>query len=63
MKVSASSAPPGAVPCYLCHRYLPQEKLADFRCIDRDACQRAATRMLGRPKQLSKRAAKKLGLG
>jgi hypothetical protein len=51
---SHKTAPAGSVCCFLCHRYLDPEKIDGHRCADRDGCQRASARMLGRAPQATK---------
>lgn len=60
---SYKTAAPGTPCCFLCHRYLDEEKLEGGRCVDRDACRRAIARLLGRAPKLSKRDKRALGIG
>lgn len=43
-------APPGHLPCFICHRYLDPAKLDDRgKCLNQLWCQKAAASMPNRP--------------
>lgn len=62
MGTTWKTAPTGAIPCFLCHRYLEPDKLEHGRCADRVVCLKVGARMVGRVKKISKRDRDRLGM-